>query len=75
MNPFNDLGQRSGGPLPVASARSLPSPDPEPAAGRVASFLQRVRLLSPSGLEASLRHSSPAGTRDVDRKSPRGFSS
>ena len=56
MSPFHDLGQRCGGPFPAESARSLPSPDPAPAAGRVVSLLRRVRLLSPGVLEASLRH-------------------
>jgi len=56
MSPFHDLGQRCGGPLPAESARSLPSPGPAPAAGRVTSLLRRVRLLSPGILGASLRH-------------------
>jgi hypothetical protein len=35
MNPFHDLGQRCGGPLPAAGVSSLPLSGPAPAAGRL----------------------------------------
>jgi len=55
MSPFHDLGQRSGGPFPVESARSLRSYGLAPAAGgrrgantelQVISLSRFVRLLS-----------------------------
>lgn len=55
MSPFYDLGQRCGGPFPVEIARTLPSSDLAPKAGRrtganaefqVIFFRRFVRLLS-----------------------------